>query len=84
MSRVPRHTAFIAAAMLTLVFSDQAAVQTRKESVVPSADAKGLHDKGRQAGGRGDYATALKLFTEAASLAPDWPYPVYDRALLTS
>jgi len=81
MSRVPRHTVFIAAGMLTLVCSQQAAVQTRKESgVVPSAEAKVLHDKGREAGSRGDYAAALKLLTEAAALAPDWPYPIYDRA----
>ena len=81
MSRVPLHTAFVAAGMLTLACSEQAAAQTQKESgSVPSAEAKALHDKGREAGGRGDHAAALKLFTDAAALAPDWPYPVYDRA----
>ena len=81
MSRVPHHTAVAAAWMLTLACSELAVAQTQKESgVVPSAEAKALHDKGREAGGRGDYPVALKFFTDAAAQAPDWPYPVYDRA----
>jgi len=46
---------------------------------VPDA-AKSLHEQGREAGSRGDYAEALTLLTEAAAIAPDWPYPIYDRA----
>jgi len=81
MPRVPRHTAFVAIGILTFACSERAPAQTRKESgVVPTTEAVALHDKGREAGGRGDYATALKLFTDAAALAPDWAYPVYDRA----
>lgn len=81
MSRVPRHTPFAAAAILALACSlGQAAAQTHRESGVVPPDAKALHDKGREAGGRGDLAAALKHFSDAAALAPDWPYPVYDRA----
>ena len=50
-----------------------------REMAVPDA-AKSLHDKGREAGSRGNYAEALTLLTKAAELAPDWPYPIYDRA----
>jgi tetratricopeptide (TPR) repeat protein len=42
--------------------------------------AKALHQAGRDAGQRKDFETALRLFTEAAALAPAWPYPIYDRA----
>ena len=46
---------------------------------VPVA-AKALHQQAREAGERGNYEEALVLLTRAASLAPRWPYPVYDRA----
>jgi len=39
-----------------------------------------LHQQGRAAGGNGDYDTAHKLFDRAHELAPEWPYPVYDKA----
>jgi len=45
-----------------------------------SPAAKALHQQGRDAGARGNYEEALALFTRAASLAPRWPYPMYDRA----
>jgi tetratricopeptide (TPR) repeat protein len=45
-----------------------------------SAAAQSLHQKGREAGGRGDYEIAIGLFEKAEELAPAWPYPVYDRA----
>jgi tetratricopeptide (TPR) repeat protein len=44
------------------------------------AEASRLHQEGRDAGARGDYDAALSLLTRAAELAPDWAYPVYDRA----
>jgi Flp pilus assembly protein TadD len=47
---------------------------------MPSKEAQTLHENGREAAARGDYAPALALLTKAAVLAPDWPYPVYDRA----
>lgn len=40
-----------------------------------------LHQQGRQAGARGEHQRALQLFAEASSIAPEWPYPVYDAAL---
>ena len=46
---------------------------------VPAA-AEALHQQARQAGGRGDYKTAIALLVQASDLAPAWPYPVYDRA----
>jgi tetratricopeptide (TPR) repeat protein len=39
-----------------------------------------VHQRGREAGSRGDYEDALSLFTTAAALAPSWPHPIYDRA----
>lgn len=39
-----------------------------------------LHQKGREIGSRGNHNEALQLFKEASTLAPDWPYPVYDAA----
>ena len=48
------------------------------EAVPP--EARSLHERGRQAGGAGDYKEALELLTSAAKLAPAWPYPIYDRA----
>jgi tetratricopeptide (TPR) repeat protein len=48
-------------------------------SNVPT-EAVALHQQGREAGARGDYDQAIALFTKAAELASDWPYPVYDRA----
>jgi Flp pilus assembly protein TadD len=44
------------------------------------AEARALHERGRQAGGAGDYKQALALLTKASQLAPRWPYPIYDRA----
>jgi len=45
-----------------------------------SAEAESFHQQGRQAGGRGDYKTAIRLFEQASEAAPAWPYPVYDKA----
>src|SRR4051812_25108552 len=43
-------------------------------------EASRLHQEARAAGGRGEYARALELLDRAHSLAPAWPYPVYDAA----
>src|SRR5262245_48687936 len=51
------------------------------ESNVP-AEADSLHKQARQAGGAGDYAKAIALLERASSLAPAWPYPVYDKAFI--
>jgi tetratricopeptide (TPR) repeat protein len=45
-----------------------------------AADARTLHERAREAGGRGEFAEAIALLTRACELAPQWPYPVYDRA----
>jgi tetratricopeptide (TPR) repeat protein len=45
-----------------------------------SKEAQTLHDQGRQAGAEGHYDDAITLLTRAAAFAPDWPYPIYDRA----
>lgn len=42
--------------------------------------AEKLHQAGRNAGQRGDYDEALRQLSQAAELAPMWPYPVYDAA----
>lgn len=44
------------------------------------AEASALHQRAREAGGRGEYQQAITLLTKASELAPQWPYPVYDRA----
>ncbi len=44
------------------------------------AEAESLHKQARQAGGAGDYKKAITLLERASSLAPAWPYPVYDTA----
>jgi tetratricopeptide (TPR) repeat protein len=44
------------------------------------AEAESLHKQARQAGGAGDYKKAISLLEWASSLAPAWPYPVYDMA----
>jgi tetratricopeptide (TPR) repeat protein len=44
------------------------------------AEAQALHQQARQAGGKGDYKKALVLLDRASELAPQWPYPVYDKA----
>ncbi|MEV6103242.1 hypothetical protein AB0M28_00830 [Streptomyces sp. NPDC051940] len=44
------------------------------------AQARGLHQQAREAGGRGDYERALVLLEQAQRLAPRWPYPSYDAA----
>jgi tetratricopeptide (TPR) repeat protein len=46
---------------------------------VPAA-AESLHQQAREAGGHGDYKAAIELLEQASELAPQWPYPVYDRA----
>jgi len=43
-------------------------------------EAETLHQQAREAGGHGDYQKAIALLEQASELAPDWPYPVYDRA----
>jgi|RhiMetdeSRZDD1v2_1073273.scaffolds.fasta_scaffold153130_2 tetratricopeptide (TPR) repeat protein len=50
-----------------------------KSDVLP-AEAESLHKQARQAGGAGDYKKAIALLERASSLAPAWPYPVYDMA----
>ena len=44
------------------------------------AQAAALHEQARAAGRQGDYARALTLLDQARTLAPGWPYPVYDAA----
>ena len=43
-------------------------------------EARSLHEKAREAGGKGDYKKCIELLEKASVLAPQWPYPVYDRA----
>jgi tetratricopeptide (TPR) repeat protein len=43
-------------------------------------EAESLHRQARQAGGAGDFKKAIGLLERASSLAPAWPYPVYDMA----
>ncbi|HXH65668.1 MAG TPA: hypothetical protein VNI81_00610 [Candidatus Limnocylindrales bacterium] len=45
-----------------------------------SPEARTLHQQARQAGGRGDFTEAIALLEQASERAPEWPYPVYDRA----
>jgi tetratricopeptide (TPR) repeat protein len=61
-------------------FSPLIGAQSKNGQAMRSKEAEALHTKGREAGASGDYAEALALLTKAAMLAPDWPYPVYDRA----
>ena len=42
--------------------------------------AAALHEQGRAAGGKGEYAKAIELFNKAHEAAPTWPYPLYDLA----
>jgi len=42
--------------------------------------AKQLHEAGRDAAQKGNYAEALELLKQASQEAPSWPYPVYDAA----
>jgi tetratricopeptide (TPR) repeat protein len=44
------------------------------------AEADSLHKQARHAGESGDYKKAITLLERATSLAPAWPYPVYDMA----
>ena len=44
------------------------------------AEAQALHQEGRRAGAQGDYRMSLMLLKRASSLAPQWPYAVYDAA----
>ena len=46
---------------------------------IPSL-ANQLHQEARQLGGQGKYELAIQKLMEAHSLAPDWPYPIYDLA----
>jgi len=46
---------------------------------VPQA-AESLHQQAREAGAHGDYKKAVALLERACELAPEWPYPIYDRA----
>jgi len=48
------------------------------ESAPP--EARRLHEEAREAGGKGDYVSAIDLLNRSSALAPQWPYPVYDRA----
>ena len=43
-------------------------------------EAHSLHEKAREAGGQGDYKKSIELLEKASALAPQWPYPIYDRA----
>lgn len=45
-----------------------------------SAEARLLHQQGREAGRRGEYEPALTLLGQAQTLAPQWPHPLYDAA----
>jgi tetratricopeptide (TPR) repeat protein len=45
-----------------------------------SPKARELHALARQAGSTGDFSKALSLLSQASKEAPEWPYPVYDRA----
>lgn len=42
--------------------------------------AKQLHQEGRALGGASRYKDAIERFAEASEIAPNWPYPLYDRA----
>lgn len=53
--------------------------EIRQAKPIP-AEAKALHERGRQAGANGRHDEALKLFAAASALSPDWPYPPYDAA----
>lgn len=48
-------------------------------NVVP-AEARALHQRAREAGGQGEYQRAIDLLSRASELAPQWPYPIYDKA----
>lgn len=39
-----------------------------------------MHKQARQAGGAGEYQRAISLLERASTMAPSWPYPVYDLA----
>lgn len=43
-------------------------------------EAQSLHQQARQAGMSGDHKKAISLLDQASKAAPQWPYPVYDRA----
>ena len=78
MRRFPFQIPFALLWILALACTDHLPLEGQKAA--PSSEAEALHNKGREAGARGNYAEALALFTKASALAPDWPYPVYDRA----
>jgi tetratricopeptide (TPR) repeat protein len=44
------------------------------------AEARRLQQEGRTAGERKEFDLAVQLFTEAATVDPSWPQPLYDRA----
>ena len=62
----------------------QHATGTYKYEIVNGADvppaAKQMHQMAQEAGQHGDFPKALALLEQASTLAPQWPYPVYDRA----
>ena len=39
-----------------------------------------LHQQARQAGMSGNHKKAISLLDQASNAAPQWPYPIYDRA----
>ena len=39
-----------------------------------------LRRRAREAGSNGDFDGSLTLLNKASELAPEWPYPIYDRA----
>jgi hypothetical protein len=71
---------FLVGIVTASCFSPLMAAQSKGKEAMRSKEAEALHTKAREAGSSGDYAEALILLTKAAALAPDWPYPVYDRA----
>src|SRR5947208_1350326 len=46
----------------------------------PAGRGAGPPPGARALGSRGDYERAFELFDQAQALAPDWPYPSYDKA----
>lgn len=53
--------------------------EMREDPNVPGR-ARELHQEGRSLGGLSRHKEAIERFAEASEIAPNWPYPVYDRA----
>jgi len=70
----------VAVACTAVSFGALITTQSKSKDSMVSKDAQALHTRAREAGENGNYAEALTLLTQAAALAPEWPYPVYDRA----